>query len=159
MSGKTRQRDDKRARRLPPDTLHKLLSLPDGSLKGMRDRAMMALMANGLRVGEIQRLNVDDVDLDAGVIRVLGRSGPSVLGLTEQACTALRAWMGARRLMGMEDRAVFVALRQTYGRKRPGRRPNERTIRQIVDSYLARLGNKCAQLSCDALRLSSRPAT
>ncbi len=147
---------ERRTRRLPPGTVQKLLDAPDKTLKGMRDRAMIALMVNGLRVSEIQRLDVDDVDTDAGVIRVPSNGAPHVLGLTDDACMALRTWMGARRLMGMDDPAVFVALRRTYGRKRPGQRANERTIRQVVDSYLVKIGKKRAQLSCDALRFSER---
>jgi integrase/recombinase XerD len=43
---------------------------------GLRDRAMLeVLYGAGLRVSELTGLDVDDVDLDDGVVRVLGKGG------------------------------------------------------------------------------------
>jgi integrase/recombinase XerD len=43
---------------------------------GLRDRAILELLyAGGLRISELTGLDVDDVDLDDGVVRVLGKGG------------------------------------------------------------------------------------
>lgn len=45
---------------IEPEALRQILDAPDAStLKGMRDQAMLALMANGLRVSKVASLNVD----------------------------------------------------------------------------------------------------
>ena len=63
-----------------PDTLSiddvaKLLGTPDTSKpKGMRDSAMLELLyAAGLRVSELVSLKLQDVNLEAGFVRVLGK--------------------------------------------------------------------------------------
>ena len=43
---------------------------------GLRDRAILELLyGGGLRISELTGLDVDDVDLDDGVVRVLGKGG------------------------------------------------------------------------------------
>lgn len=63
-----------------PDALtfaevERLLSAPDvRTRKGSRDRALLELMyAAGLRVSEVINLKVEDVNLDAGFVRCLGK--------------------------------------------------------------------------------------
>ena len=66
---------DERAKYLPLDGLKQLLAAPqgDGPLP-RRNRAILALMGvHGLRVSEVAGLNLDDVDLNEGVARVLGK--------------------------------------------------------------------------------------
>ena len=47
---------------------------PPGSPPGVRDRAILELLYGaGLRVSELTGLDVDDVDLDEGAVRVLGK--------------------------------------------------------------------------------------
>lgn len=52
-----------------------LLAAPDpGTLEGLRDRAMLeTLYATGLRVSELVNLNVREVDMRAGFVRVIGK--------------------------------------------------------------------------------------
>ncbi len=54
-----------------------LLEAPDpATTLGLRDRAMLELMyASGLRVSELVGLNVNAVDLRAGVVQVVGKGG------------------------------------------------------------------------------------
>ena len=63
-------------RPLSVDDVARVLEHPDASAKGMRDRAVLeTLYAGGLRVSELVGLDVDDVDLEEGSVRVLGKGG------------------------------------------------------------------------------------
>jgi len=58
------------------DDVARLLEHPDTSPKGLRDRAVLeTLYAAGLRVSELVGLDVDDIDLEEGRVRVLGKGG------------------------------------------------------------------------------------
>jgi integrase/recombinase XerD len=59
------------------DEVRRILEAPDSATPaGGRDRAMLeVLYGAGLRVSELTGLDVDDVDLDDGAVRVLGKGG------------------------------------------------------------------------------------
>lgn len=53
-----------------------LLSQPDQSMKGLRDRAILELLyATGIRVSEIVEMNVDEVNLRMGFVTCTGEHG------------------------------------------------------------------------------------
>jgi len=62
---------------LPVDDVSRLLEATDtSSLVGLRDRAILeVLYGAGLRISELVGLDVDDVDLEEGFVRVLGKGG------------------------------------------------------------------------------------
>ncbi|HLA92865.1 MAG TPA: site-specific tyrosine recombinase XerD [Actinomycetota bacterium] len=61
---------------LSVDGVARLLAQPDRSAAGLRDRALLeTLYGAGLRVSELVGLDVDDVDLHEGSVRVLGKGG------------------------------------------------------------------------------------
>ncbi|HEY7660392.1 MAG TPA: site-specific tyrosine recombinase XerD [Actinomycetota bacterium] len=61
---------------LSVDDVARVLASPDRSAKGLRDRAVLeTLYGAGLRISELVGLDVDDVDLEAGSVRVLGKGG------------------------------------------------------------------------------------
>jgi integrase/recombinase XerD len=64
-------------RPLPVDDVLRLLAAPRPTdPKGLRDRAVLETMyAAGLRVSELVGLDVDDVDVEDGSVRVLGKGG------------------------------------------------------------------------------------
>jgi integrase/recombinase XerC len=69
------------------------------SLKAKRDRAIVLLLySSGLRRGEVASLNVEDVDLDAGTLAVLGkgRTEKEWMTLPESTKTAIGAWLEVR---------------------------------------------------------------
>jgi integrase/recombinase XerD len=61
-----------------------------------RDRAMLeVLYGSGLRISELVGLSLGDVDLDAGLLRVLGKGDKErVVPLGRMATAALDAWTG-----------------------------------------------------------------
>jgi integrase/recombinase XerD len=62
---------------LSVEQVRHLLDAPDSTTPaGLRDRAILELLyGSGLRVSELTGLDVDDVDLEAGSVRVLGKGG------------------------------------------------------------------------------------
>ena len=75
--------------------VEKLLSAPDrGTPEGMRDRAMLLLMyAAGLRASEVVALRTENVEANAGFLRVLGKGGKErVVPVAEAALSALREY-------------------------------------------------------------------
>ncbi len=92
----------------------------DGETPGpaeRRDRAMAELLYGaGLRVGELVSLDVRDVDLARGEVRVSGKGGKErVVPLPEAARSALAAWLDPRRRPGVRGEPLFVALRARRG--------------------------------------------
>lgn len=64
-------------RPLPVDDVRRLLEAPEESAPtGVRDRAILELLyGSGLRISELTGMDVDDLDLEAGSLRVLGKGG------------------------------------------------------------------------------------
>ena len=61
-------------RPLSVDDVARILAQPDRSAKGLRDRAVLeTLYGAGVRISELVGLDVDDVDLEEGSVRVLGK--------------------------------------------------------------------------------------
>lgn len=102
---------------------------------GLRDRAVLELLyATGLRVGEIARLKVRDIEYGSRAISVLGKGNKERMVLYgEKASDALEAYMRARDelIQGIDPEFVFLNSR--------GRRLSETRIRQILTQYLNRM--------------------
>jgi site-specific recombinase XerD len=115
---------------------------------------MMAI--HGLRVIEVARLQIEDLDPEArerGTLTVMGKGDKvrSVL-LVEQSAAALEEWLAIRPQVAAENEgAFFVSLQRNGGR---GTALSRYGIRKMVDSYLQGLGLKRAGISCHALRHS-----
>jgi len=143
---------------LPLTAVSRLLAAPDAhSLKGKRDRAILALLAlHGLRVAEVVALQMADLDLAAPPLGALsvpgkGKKRRQVL-LVEASRTALQAWLAARpQVVSEGEGALFVSLQRNAGR---GTALDRRGARGMVDGYLAELGLKRPRMSCHALRHS-----
>lgn len=90
-----------------------LLSQPTSTdSKGLRDKAMLEVMyATGIRVTELINLNVEDVNLELGVIRCSSSKKPRVIPLYPAALKALGAYIhDVRPLMvsNPSENALFV---------------------------------------------------
>ena len=111
----------KRAPRFPKTLseadVEALLAAPDdASALGSRDRAMLeVLYATGLRVSELVGLKLYEVDLEAGVVRVLGKgSKERLVPLGEEAVDRVRRYLKKPRgeLLGRKASAsLFVTAR------------------------------------------------
>jgi integrase/recombinase XerD len=118
----TLQVDSPKLPRALPKTLteqdvESLLSAPDTSTAlGLRDRAMLeTLYASGLRVSELVGLAVSQVNLNGGVIRVMGKGAKErLVPLGDEALHWIRRYLGDSRqalVRGRSASALFVTAR------------------------------------------------
>ena len=147
---------------LSEDEMTGLLAAPSGDDPlGRRDRAILELFyAAGLRLSELAGLDVDDVNLSARMVRVLGKGGkPRIVPFNTATGTAIRAYLPDRdeltRGQAVADRRgrrdgrgacpLFVNYR--------GTRLSTRSIDQLVRRYVALSGSR-AGISPHAIRHS-----
>jgi integrase/recombinase XerC len=106
----------------------------DGTPVGVRDVAMLELLyATAVRVGELVGLDVDDVDDERRVVRVLGKGRKErSVPYGTPAARALDRWLAvgrpALRVEGSGP-AVFLGVR--------GRRIDQRAVRELVHRRIA----------------------
>ena len=110
------------------------LAADDDDPVHQRDRAALELLyATGIRVGELVGLDVDDLDLDAGVLRVVGKGDKERrVPFGDPAARAVATWLtaGRPRLVTAESGPALL-----LGRR--GRRADQRQIREVVHRLLA----------------------
>ncbi len=125
----------------------------EGSTGELRDRAIGELLYGaGLRVGELVALDVRDVDLHRGEVRVWGKGGKErIVPLPSVARDALRAWIERRRGPGVLGEPLFTSLRVRQGE--PPRRLGARDVRRRL-LRLARLANLPGRVHPHRLRHS-----
>src|SRR5204863_3330014 len=84
---------------LAVDEMAKLLETPDTSGPlGRRDKAILELFyASGLRLSELVGLDVDDVNLSARDVRVLGKGRKErIVPFNQTAADSIRVWLHDR---------------------------------------------------------------
>jgi len=99
---------------LDPDEVNVLLRHNLSDPMVCRDIAMFELMySSGLRLAELVSLNLADLDLSVGQVRVTGKGGKTRdLPVGQPAIDAINKWLGYRRsLPGANDTAVFLSSR------------------------------------------------
>ena len=111
----------KRGRHLPHSLaeadIEALLAAPDTDTPlGQRDRAMLELMyASGLRVSEIISLQIDQLSIRRGLVRLIGKGNKErLVPFGEEALQWLESYLQTARdelLKGRRSDAVFVTLR------------------------------------------------
>ncbi|MGH2755227.1 MAG: site-specific tyrosine recombinase XerD [Actinomycetota bacterium] len=85
---------------IPLEDVESVLEQPDGSLLGVRDRAILeTLYGAGLRISELVGLDVDDLDLDDGTVLVRSGKGSKSrrIPLGRAAVAATGAYLGGAR--------------------------------------------------------------
>ena len=136
---------------LSVDAATQVVEMPDDSPAGRRDRAALELLyGSGLRVGELARMNLADVDLATGQARVLGKGRKErVVPLGRPCRAALAAYLAVRpslvhpRTGAQDARALLLGKR--------GARVRVREVQAFVQRYGA-LGAGRADLHPHALR-------
>ncbi|HYD56190.1 MAG TPA: site-specific tyrosine recombinase XerD [Burkholderiales bacterium] len=148
----------KRAPRFPKTLseadVEALLAAPDPSTPlGLRDRAMLeTLYATGLRVSELVALKTFEVNLDAGVVRVMGKgSKERLVPLGEMAVDWIARYKLARngssdtlfltsRGAGMTRQAFWHLIRRYAARAVPGRKLSPHVLRHAFATHLINHG-------------------
>jgi integrase/recombinase XerC len=114
--------------------MSRLLEIPDGGTPlGRRDRAILELFyASGLRLSELESLDLENVDVAGRMVRVMGKGGKErMIPFNQTTERALRAWL--------KDRAVIVQQQTTRSQARKlklltvDRRPPALSERQRVE--------------------------
>jgi integrase/recombinase XerD len=127
---------------LSVEEVDRLLEQPDTSTPiGLRDRAMIELMySSGLRVSELCNIRLQDLRMDPGCLRCIGKGdkerlvpvGKRALAAIQEYMTKARAKLLGDRLSpflfvnqvgGAINRIIFWGLLRTYGRKAMLRKP------------------------------------
>ncbi len=136
-------RNPRRQRKLPhfltTTEIQQLLSAPaKTSVAGLRDRAILeTIYSAGLRVSELVGLNLGDLDLIEGVVRVRGKGRRERLApLGRYAVRALNAYLRRREpaadLPPGRDAPVFL--------NRFGKRLTSRSVARMLEKYLRQTG-------------------
>jgi integrase/recombinase XerD len=131
-----------------------LLSAPDPATPlGLRDRAMLeTLYATGLRVSELVALKTFEVNLDAGVVRVMGKgSKERLVPLGEEAVQWVSTWVKQRknasdalfptsRGSAMTRQAFWHLIRRYGARAIPGKKLSPHVLRHAFATHLINHG-------------------
>ncbi len=113
---------------------HLLDTSPEDPLE-VRDLAMFELFySSGLRLSELTGLDLRDLDLKTGEVRVLGKgSRERLLPVGRKARQAIRQWLGLRPVLASNgESALFVSQR--------GTRLSSRSVQQRLDRWGQRCG-------------------
>ena len=108
----------------------------------LRDRALVeTLYGAGLRVSELVSMDVRDVDLHRGEVRVMGKGGKErVVPLPAAAREALDAFLQRRRKQGFLAEPLFTALRKRKADPGGPRRLDVRDVRRLLKARARRAG-------------------
>lgn len=92
----------------PRDVAGLIAAIDTGTLRGLRDRAMLEMAYGcGLRVSELVGLRFDQLDPDSGLLRVRGKGGKErVVPVGRSALGALGAYLEHRREEAAKARRV-----------------------------------------------------
>jgi integrase/recombinase XerC len=103
-----------------------LLAMPGDAVSAMRGRAILELLyATGMRCAELVALDAGEVDLDARMVRVLGKGRKERIVLFgRRAQAALRPWLECRARLRPRGDALFLNAR--------GGRLSDRSVRALV---------------------------
>ena len=131
-----------------------LLAAPNTATPmGLRDRAMLELLyATGLRVSELVAVKTFEVNLDAGVVRVMGKgSKERLVPLGEEAADWISKYLKSRnhkshalfltnRGAGMTRQAFWHLIRRYGARAIPGKKLSPHVLRHAFATHLINHG-------------------
>jgi len=136
-------RTPKQEKRLPKcldlEQVQKLLDAPeDNDLLGARDKAMLEILySSGIRVSELVELEMSDLDLQEGILRVRGKGRKDRLTpIGSQAIKAVQRYFELRnadaKLQNPHTQRVFL--------NKHGEPLSTRSVRRKLDKYLVEAG-------------------
>lgn len=99
-----------------------------GKNKRLRDVAILELLySSGLRVGELVGLNLSQLDLDLGIVKVMGKGRKErIVPVGTKAIGALKAYLKERDIFGGEE-PLFLSQK--------GKRLTARSIGRLIKKY------------------------
>ncbi|MBP8975688.1 MAG: tyrosine recombinase XerC [Bacteroidetes bacterium] len=131
----------RRAKRLPSvldeSSVDLLLQQPDRkTLVGKRDAAILELFySSGVRLSELLQLNIGDLDVEEGVVKVLGKGNKErIVPVTRKAISAIQEYLSVRddiRDNGLNETPLFIA--------KNGKRLYPQAVQAMVKKYISRV--------------------
>ena len=133
---------------LDGDGVRALLEAPADTVSGLRDRAILEMLyASGLRVSEVTGLDVADVDLETGQVRVLGKGSKQRMALLgEPARRALDRYLTVGRPEAQRGRSSAGSGHRSWRDfdalflNRGGGRLTSRSVQLLVRKYADQAG-------------------
>lgn len=115
------------------DQITSLVEAPSEDQKYvLRDRAILEMLYScGLRVSELTGLDIGELDLSGGMVRVMGKGGKErIVPIGSRAVTAIREYLAGRgELSGTGP--LFLNTR--------GQRIHRRSVARIIDEHVLRI--------------------
>ena len=139
----TKVRTPKLDKRLPTFLeeveIDEILALPDKSLLGLRDQAVLEMLyATGCRVSELVGLTLNSVDLSNMFVLLLGKGNKERLVPIGHSCrSALQVYYLQSRAVLM-DRYRVAEHKHVFVNNRGGKL-TDRSVRRILDKYVSAL--------------------
>lgn len=121
--------------------IRKLIEVEDASrlinsILDSRDKCILTLLfKTGMRVGELISLEVTDVDLNSGEIKLKQKKKRSnrVLYIDDEAISITQRWVAARKnRKGSDGKALFIS--------KTGTRISKRSIEELTEKHAERVG-------------------
>lgn len=111
------------------EQIGQLLKSDSNAPLDLRDLAMMELMySSGLRLSELQGLDLGDMDLQTQEVRLLGKGNKErIVPIGSKALTAIQKWLEVRQQFQPKDNAIFLNQR--------GARLSHRSIQLIMQKW------------------------
>ena len=120
---------------LSVDEVFRLLEAPQqNKTLNIRNRAILEMLYScGIRVGELTGLNLDNLDLNSGIIKVQGKGRKErFVPIGNKAIAALKEYLiireGLGKREGIDRKAIFLNIR--------GGRLTSRSVGRIIEKYL-----------------------
>ncbi|MBM3360680.1 MAG: tyrosine recombinase XerC [Betaproteobacteria bacterium] len=115
----------------------KLISIDDTTLLGARDKAFLELFySSGLRLSEVVNVNINDLDLEEGVMTVTGKGNKTrIVPVGQKAIHAIRLWIEKRAMIKVDEKftdALFISER--------GKRISARAIQYRIQMWAIKQG-------------------
>jgi len=113
----------------------KLVTIPGEDLLAIRDRAILELFyTSGIRLQELVSLDLSHVNLQDGLIRVLGKGSKTrIVPIGSHAVTALKIWLTRRKAWADSAEQAFFVTRR-------GTRPTARAIQLRIQARAVEQG-------------------
>lgn len=125
---------------LEPDEMDRILtSIPNVTLKDLRDRAILELLfSTGLRVSELTSINCDQINLKTQEFSIRGKGGKiRIVFISNQAKNALQKYLNKRTDI---DPALFIRTNKVDFTKEDDLRLTPRSIQRVVKYYAKKAG-------------------
>jgi tyrosine recombinase XerC len=108
----------------------------------LRDRAILEILySSGMRVGELVKLNIPDIDFISSVVKVLGKGRKErLLPIGDQALAAIKNYLeqAKKEKPSLEN----TSSRQALFLNQRGGRLTDRAVRMILDKYILKIALK-----------------